>query len=187
VTIQPGTPTLERWRSQQLIWVRSFDVHLSFDWQRGDQGMLLAHGDQGGGYAVYLEDEDGAARVRFVHNDGQRLRVLDGGLLTQPGAQQLTLEVGAPGGNVWDVRLCIGDEELASEGGFPLFLSIGPFEGIDVGIDRRSPVSWDVYERFGPFPYSGRMGPVRYETGEYAADSPFKLVDVLREIGRKFE
>jgi hypothetical protein len=28
-------------------------------------------------------------------------------------------------------------------------------EGIDVGIDRRPPVCWDIYERSGPFPYMG--------------------------------
>ncbi len=50
-----------------------------------------------------------------------------------------------------------------------MLFGMAPFEGIDVGIDRRSPVSWEIYERFGPFPYSGTLGSVRYEPGEPGA------------------
>ena len=64
---------------------------------------------------------------------------------------------------------------------------MAPFEGIDVGIDRRSPVSWDVYERHGPFPYRGAIEAVTYEPGEPAPDSPFVLIDMLRELGARFE
>jgi arylsulfatase len=64
---------------------------------------------------------------------------------------------------------------------------MAPFEGIDVGIDRRSPVSWPVYERYGPFPYSGSIHTVRYEPGERAPDAPPNMVEVLREIGRAYE
>jgi arylsulfatase len=69
----------------------------------------------------------------------------------------------------------------------PLLFGIAPFEGIDVGIDRRSPVSWDLYERFGPFPYSGTLHSVTYTPGEPAPDAPVHLMDMLREMGVKFE
>ena len=71
--------------------------------------------------------------------------------------------------------------------GVPFLYGMAPFEGIDVGIDRRSPVSWDLFERFGAFPFTGEMGPVRFEPGEDAPGAPASLVGMLRDIGLKFE
>ena len=75
----------------------------------------------------------------------------------------------------------------ARDGGYPLFLSMAPFEGITVGTDCRSPLDWETYEARRPFPYTGRLGRVRYEPGEPAPDAPVNMVEVLREIGAKYE
>jgi arylsulfatase len=64
---------------------------------------------------------------------------------------------------------------------------MAPFEGIDVGLDRRSPVCWDVYERHGPFPFTGTIESVAYSPGTPAPDSPVDLVGFLRDWGRRFE
>jgi arylsulfatase len=64
---------------------------------------------------------------------------------------------------------------------------MAPFEGIDVGIDRRSPVSWEVFERHGPFPYTGLLRSVTYQPGPPAPDSPYVLIDRLRDLGSRFE
>nr|MBA3302607.1 arylsulfatase [Acidimicrobiia bacterium] len=48
------THTLERYRSQLLIQWRSFTVDVELAFRRGDRGTLVAHGDQGGGYALYV-------------------------------------------------------------------------------------------------------------------------------------
>jgi arylsulfatase len=66
-------------------------------------------------------------------------------------------------------------------------MAMAPFEGIDVGIDRRSPVSWSVYERHGSFPFRGALHRVRYEPGPPAPDAPTQFIDMLREWGRSFE
>ena len=66
-----------------------------------------------------------------------------------------------------------------------MLFGIAPFEGISVGIDRRSPVSWDLYERFGPFPYTGALAAVTYTPGEPAPDAPVHLVGMLRELGAR--
>ena len=60
-----GTHTLERYRSQLLIQWRSFDVDVELAFAPGDTGVLVAHGDQGGGYALYVDDGD---ELVFVHN-----------------------------------------------------------------------------------------------------------------------
>ena len=67
VTIYPGTPTLERWRSLELINMRDFTVTASVDLAEGDRGWLVAHGDQGGGYGLYVDD----GRLWWLHNDGK--------------------------------------------------------------------------------------------------------------------
>ena len=69
----------------------------------------------------------------------------------------------------------------------PLLTSMAPFEGIDVGIDRRSPVSWDVYERHGAFPWTGTLHSVAYTPGELAPDAGARWLDVLRESASRYE
>ena len=39
----------------------------------------------------------------------------------------------------------------------------GVFEGLDVGIDRRGPVLWDLYQRRGAFAYGGSIREVSIE------------------------
>jgi hypothetical protein len=64
---------------------------------------------------------------------------------------------------------------------------MSPFEGIDVGVDRRSPVSWPVFERHGSFPYSGVIESVRYAPGELAADAPAAVREFLVQLGIAYE
>ena len=52
MVLYPGTPTVERWKSQQLISFRNWSVEVDLDYKKADQGTLFAHGDQGGGYAL---------------------------------------------------------------------------------------------------------------------------------------
>jgi arylsulfatase len=183
VTIAPGTPTLERWRSVQLVWFRAVRIVVSLDAADDDAGILFAHGDQGSGYACYVLDGE----LRFVHNDGRgRMRELSGGEVPA-GATEIVCDMAAPGKHVWDVSLSIDGAHRATLDGVPMLYGMAPFEGIDVGIDRRSPVSWDLYERFGPFPYTGALRWVRYEPGEPAPDSPNRMVGLLRELGSRYE
>jgi arylsulfatase len=183
VTILPGTATLERWRSLQLIWFRAVAICIELDHGVGDQGYLVAHGDQGAGYGAYVLDDE----LVFVHNDGRgHMRELSGGRLGA-GPHAVLVDVAVPGKQQWTVTLVVDGEARTSLDGVPMLYGMAPFEGIDVGIDRRSPVSWEIYERFGPFPYTGALRSVRYEPGEPAPDAPERVLDVIREMGAKFE
>jgi arylsulfatase len=53
-----------------------------------------------------------------------------------------------------------------------MLLWIAPLQGIDIGLDRRSPVSWPLYERHGSFPYTGKLTSVTYLPGEPASYDP---------------
>ena len=180
--LRPGTPTLERWRSQQLIFQKSFDVDVALRWRPGDQGMLVAHGDQGGGYALYVEDD----RLLFVHNAYGDLTTLDCGPLPA-GAAGVRLAMENPGNLVWNARLSVDGEAVGEALGLVSLMAMAPFEGIDVGIDRRSPVSWDVYERHGPFAYAGDLHSVTYRPGELAPDAGSLWLDYIRSTGTRFE
>ena len=46
---------------------------------------------------------------------------------------------------------------------------------------------WELYERFGSFAYTGALTSVTYTPGPEAPDAPSTMVDMLREIGMAFE
>jgi arylsulfatase len=180
VRILPGTPTLERYRSQKLIAFRDFAIHVELHHQPNDNGVLVAHGDQGGGYALYIED----GVLRFGYNHYGELTVLDAG---QPpaGAHTITLRATAGDAFTWDFALSVDGVETAELPATPMLLGFAPFQGIDVGIDRRSPVVWSVYEAHGAFPYTGELVAVTYEPGCVAPYDPQRLVDAMKVAGRR--
>ena len=183
VTLHRDTPSLERYRSFLLIQQRSFVVTVRVVHRDGADGMLLAHGDQGGGYAVCIEDGE----VRYLHNAFGEMTELSSGARLTEGEHEVVLDVVNPGKLVWNVRLLVDGVETASVDGLRSFVGMAPFEGIDVGIDRRSPVSWRHYEANGPFPYAGEIRSVTYEPGELAPDHGSRWLTVLREMGARFE
>ena len=183
VRIVAGTHTLERYRSQLLIQWRSFDIDIDLDFARGDRGMLVAHGDQGGGYALYVDDSD---ELIFVHNGYGRLTEMRCGPLDH-GTNAISVAVVAPGHWRWNVAVSVAGVERNRVDDLLLLGAMAPFEGIDVGIDRRSPVSWEVYERHGPYPFTGDLRSVTYTPGERAPDAGTNFIDLLREIGMRYE
>ncbi len=183
VTIRRGTPTLERWRSVQLLWFRSLNIRVDLDHRVGDQGMLVAHGDQGAGYALYVLDGE----LFFVHNNGRGvMRAVSGGAMTD-GVREVVADLAATEDRQWNLTLSVDGVVRSTEPGIPMLFGMAPFEGIDVGIDRRSPVSWDLYERFGPFPYTGSLAAVTYTPGAPGPDAPVNMMDMLRELGLAYE
>ena len=182
VRIRPGMPTLERWRALQLIYARDFDVLVDLDYAEGDQGMLVAHGDQGGGYALYIEDGD----LRFAFNGYGDMTVVDGGAVAA-GTTRVAMHMEWAGDFRWNASISIGSETVGEARGLPVLMARAPFEGIDVGIDRRSPVSWEIYERHGVFPYSGTLHGATYAPGELAPDAGVRFLDYMRETGTRFE
>ncbi|GIH96496.1 arylsulfatase [Planobispora siamensis] len=178
VRLTPDLHTLERWRSLQLVQWRSFTVEAEI--AGPGEGVLVAHGDQGGGYVLYVEDGE----LVFALNAYGVMHELRAGAAPERIAR---VEVRAPGGWLWDVTVLADGRERASAAGLPMLAAMSPFEGIDVGIDRRSPVSWDLYEARGPFPFSGVLTAVTYTPGPFAPDAGQNFVEIVREIGLRYE
>lgn len=182
VRLTPGTPTLERYRSSRLISDRSFVVRVDWDPKKGDEGVLFAHGGQESGYVLYLED----GALVYAHNSSGEVRTLEPVAVTE-GSRQCSLHVTAPGGGRWDIELVTDTGGRALGEGFPQLSGFIPFEGIDVGADRRSPVLWDLYQKRGAFPFSGALHAVTYEPGESAPDAATVAVERYRQQGPAFE
>ncbi|MFG3056874.1 arylsulfatase [Kitasatospora sp. NPDC048239] len=183
VTLLAGTPELERYRSSRLVSFRSFAIEVELD-RHGDadQGVLVSHGDQGGGYSLYVED----GRLRFAYNQYGELHEADGGPLAA-GARRVTVEAAAVADLKWEFRLLVDGVEGGRLGPVHQLIGMAPFQGISVGVDRKSPVSWPVYERHRSFRYSGGLRSVTYVPGEPAPYDPETVAQALREAAAAFE
>jgi hypothetical protein len=186
VTLYPGTTTLERYRSAQLIAHRDFTITIRLDVAAGDAGVLLAHGDQGGGYLVaVLPDDTGSPAAHFVLNSYGAV-VRSRPLPLGPGRQQITVQVTAEPGFRWNITLSAGNG-AARLTGVPQLLGMAPFTGISVGADRGGPVDWDLYRSHGSFPYSGHLEHVHYAPGPLSQDSPAALARIWAETARIYD
>ncbi|MBV9326192.1 MAG: arylsulfatase [Chloroflexi bacterium] len=182
VRLLPGTPTLERYRSNRLIALRSFEVAIELTHAAGDAGVLVAHGDQGGGYSVYVED----GSLHLAYNAYGDLNELDAGALA-PGHRRISLAAEPLPEFGWRLTLAVDGQQVGCLDRVPMLVGLSPLEGIDVGIDRRSPVHWGVYERHGAFPYNGRLHAVTYTPGPRAAYSPALVAQATRVSTRVYE
>ncbi|GCB44856.1 arylsulfatase [Streptomyces sp. NL15-2K] len=183
VTLLPGTPELERYRSSRLIAFRSFTVTVELEsYEEGDAGVLVSHGDQGGGYSLYVED----GRLRFAYNEYGALREADAGPLG-PGTRTVLLTATAEPGLRWRFALAVDGTERATPEPVHQLIGMAPFQGVSVGLDRKSPVSWPLYERHGVFRYTGALRSVTYDPGAPGPDSPQAVAQALREAAAAFE
>ena len=176
VTLYPSNHTFPPMRAKRLMEERSHLITVKLEFRVGDQGILIAHGDQGGGYALYVENDS----VIFAVNSFSEMSLLDGGELVD-GVSEIVVDVQAPGGGGWNATLLVEGTERGTLTDLPTWTTDRPCEGIDVGIDRRSPVCWDLAEKYGTFPYSGILTSVTYTPGEYAPDATRRIADNLLE------
>jgi arylsulfatase A-like enzyme len=182
VRLLPGTPTLERYRSNRLIALRSFDISIEVEHGSVDNGVLVAHGDQGGGYSVYIED----GHLRIAYNEYGNLKELDVGTLA-PGRRLIRVNAEALPSFHWTFTVFVDDTQAGRLEDVNMLVGLSPFEGIDVGIDRRSPVHWDVYQRHGAFPYTGELLSVTYTPGPKLAVAPAVVARATQEATKVYD
>lgn len=172
VTLLPGAATLERFRSSKLTKLRSFTIEIDLDYRVGDAGVLVAHGDQGGGYSLWIEQ----SRLHLSYNlYGEMIRE---SAPIAAGTRRIVATVDAVPDLSWQWRITIDGEPVIELG--PVFQLTGfaPFTGISVGLDRGGPVDWSLSRRHGSFAYHGELYSVRYVPGPKAAYNP----EVIREV-----
>jgi len=175
VTLYQNSPSLSLQRSRWLMEGRSFLVRSRFNFRPSDRGTLFKHGGQGGGYGLYVED----GKLLFILNGYGRMTELSAGGLTN-GSHEVIVEVAAPGGFHWHIDIKVDGRTVASARDLPMLMSYAPIGGIDVGIDRRCPVSWRLYEKYGSFRYTGAIDWVRYEPGAWAPEMDPAVAERMR-------
>jgi arylsulfatase A-like enzyme len=182
VTLLPGTPKLERYRSSKLTALRSFTIDIDVTFEPGNEGVLVSHGDQGGGYSVYIE----AGHVYFALNEYGKLHAIDGGPLS-PGHQ--LIHVSAISGEDFRITyiLSVNEIEQATLEDVWAFVGMAPFSGIDVGVNRGGPVHWDLYRRHGSFRYTGDLHSVHYTPGNRAPYDPLVLAELELEVALTYD
>ena len=182
VRIRPSTPTLERVRSARLTVGRSFDVVVNWNYKQGDEGIVFAHGGQHMGYVVFVQD----GRLHFHSNANGTMSKLEPVRLGDA-SSTFTLHVTAPGKRQWEVGFAVDGVQHPRQGGFTQPFSFLPYEGIDVGMDRRSPVSWEIYQQHGCYPFTGSIADVTYLPGEFAPDEGPGALQAAIELGLALE
>jgi arylsulfatase len=150
----------------------------------GDIGTIVAHGDQSGGYALYIVE---GGLPLLMHNDGRgNLATITGPALSD-GNHELRADFDCIGNNTWKMTLTVDGTTIDDSAEVPMLYGMAPFEGITVGRDPRSPVWWDRFLTHGSFAYTGEQGPVTYTPGDAPPGTPPDLVSILKKMGAKFE
>lgn len=180
LTLAQGAPTLERYRASRLTNDRSFDIDIDVEVD-GSDGVLVSHGGQAGGYVVYIE----GGRAILEWND---FGVMHAGSPCElrPGRQtiRLAVETGADRACRATLKTVLEETTIDGVASFGIFALL---DGIDVGIDRRSPVSWDLRSRRGTFRYPGTIHAVTYTPGELAPDAPERRIEDMRAAATRFQ
>lgn len=179
VRLVPNRPPLERFRSARLTVLRSFEVRADVELGPEAEGVIVAHGDQGGGYLLALEGDD----LLFSYNAyGVMRRVRVSG----PGAGQhiIVLRVRADVGLKWSFAVDVDGVQRAGIEDLPMLIGMAPFTGISVGYDYGGPVDWELHEQHRSFAFrGGRILSLEYRPGERSPEDP----TVLRAIDREMQ
>ena len=130
-----------------------------------DQGVLCAIGDVTGGLVLFIED--GALHLTY-NGFGTFSRLAP--VIVQPGEQELALEYEALGARAGRGRLWVPGAPQQDWADLSPTLGRGYFEGLDIGIDRRAPVDWALYQRHRSFRYSGQIIELFIDAGPRPAD-----------------
>lgn len=182
VRLLPGTPTLERYRSQRLIAFRDFtitadltgarpDAAESVGYRFGDEGVLVAHGDPLGGYLLYVENGEVVLGVNSYGRYASAAAVLP------VGTREITVRAVVRPHLRWDFVVEADGAAVAELTEQVQLVGMAPWTGISVGVDARGPVAWDLRERRGPFHYTGGLRSVAYTPGPVQV--PQRTIDAV--------
>jgi len=151
----PGSQTAHRSDAIPLIANRSFEIKTRFQQRHDDEGILWAIGDTIAGMVMYVE----ANRLNFHYNGFSEPTNLVPTPLPE-GSYEIVFAYEALGKRRGRGRLLINKTVCIDWTDLSPSVTLGPFEGMDVGLDRRAPVFWELYERHGVYPYTGKIDDV---------------------------
>lgn len=164
----PGAQTVHRNSIVPLLADRHFTLTVRVAHGANDEGVLMALGDVSGGFVMYIE----RSMLQFFYNgfgDFTRLPPMP----MPPGEHSVGLEYEALGKRQGRGRLLFNGAPAGDWQALSPTLMGGFHEGMDIGIDRRAPVEWELFQRRGSFRYSGTVHDLVVDSGAFAPDSTF--------------
>jgi arylsulfatase len=164
----PNAQTVHRAVIAPLIGNRNFKITVRFRHGPADEGVLFAIGDVTGGVVLYIE----GGTLRLTYNGFGRFHALVGPAVPE-GERSAALEFEALGRRRGRGRLVLDGKDIGEWGELNPTLMGGFHEGLDIGLDRRAPVDWELWERHGIFRYRGTIRDVVIESGPFAPDMSF--------------
>lgn len=164
----PGGQTVHRGTIVPLIGDRHFQIGLRVEHAANAEGVLFAIGDVTGGMVMYVED----GRLHLFYNGYGEVARLPA-IAMPTGSARVALEFEALGQRKGRGRLLAEPGEVAAWSDLGPTLMGGIHEGLDIGLDRRAPVDWDLFTRRGAFAYSGKIVDLTITSGPFAPGSPF--------------
>jgi arylsulfatase len=167
----PGGQTVNRALVIPLIADRHFRITANIEHHAADEGVLFAIGEVFGGLMLCIE----AGELRMVYNGfGEYTRLAP--VRAPVGKHALTFDFEALGKRRGRGRLLIDGQPAIASGDWtdcsPTLMG-GFHEGLDIGLDRRAPVDWALYQRRGIFRYSGSIHDVIIDSNDFAPGSAY--------------
>ncbi|MEP7207020.1 MAG: arylsulfatase [Casimicrobiaceae bacterium] len=161
-TFLPGMQTVHRAIVFPLIASRSFRITVRFTHGEGNDGVLWAIGDPTGGMVLFAD------RGKLVfHYNGFGERTTVHGPTLPAGARTVTLDYEAFPARQGRGRILVDDAVAVDWTAMaPTMVLYGVLEGLDIGLDRRGPVLWELYEKHGAFGYPGTVHDLTIEPGK---------------------
>jgi arylsulfatase len=168
----PGGQTVHRSTLIPLIADRAFRISVRTRHRATDEGVLFAIGEVFGGMTLFIED----GALHFTYNGfGEYTRLAPATIA--PGAHTFAIDYQALGQRRGQGRLMI--DGAPCEGAASQWTAMSPtvmggfHEGLDIGLDRRAPVDWALYQRRRAFRYSGTIVDLTIESGAFAPGSAY--------------
>ncbi|MFC9474410.1 arylsulfatase [Nocardia sp. NPDC056952] len=202
VRLLPGTPTLERYRSQRLIAYRDFTITADLTGARPPAGATAPATSRASDAAPDVAERAevagfqlGDEGVLVAHGDplgGYLLYIEDGevvlgvnsygryasvGVPLPIGTREITVRATIEPRLRWDFTIQVDGTPLAELTDQVQLVGMAPWTGISVGVDARGPVSWDLRERRGPFRYTGSLRAITYTPGPVQV--PQRTIDAV--------
>lgn len=161
----PGGQSVHPGAVMPLLVDRCYSITIRLAHPDAGQGVLWAIGDVSGGMVAYIED----GRAKLYYNGFGTFWTLVGPDVA-PGERRVALEYEAIGQRRGRGRLLVDD--IAGEWGELSATFMGSIhEGLDIGLDRRGPVSWDLKNRYGAFRYTGVIHDLVIVSGTFSSDT----------------
>ncbi len=170
LSLAAGAGPLNALAEAPRLAMRSWSITARFSRSPGDTGVIVAMGDIHSGYALYLQDE----RMHFALNVFGDITLLRSTETLPNGATEVEVDFAHDGtltailrGGLWNRFRFLGGKARLKVDGVEVAaarLANGPpvliWEGLDVGLDRGSPVT-HAYRP--PFEFTGELHEVTFD------------------------